>query len=185
MAKGPEKETACHPRIPNTLVINTLENIRWQGGCLPPSADAAKSVHGTGTTGVQRRREFEGYAPQSMAAHGGRRSALSREAAKARSRAVTERQRDVADIEAAEAPAERSAAAMPLGAVAKRRGWTRCRRTWPPAADVLWFVADSHKRNVPGQFPGPGRQRTAAAYSPTLWGSTIGDGGLNFSVRNG
>ena len=28
-------------------------------------------------------------------------------------------------------------------------------------------------------------QRTAAAYSPTWWGSTIGDGGLNFSVRNG
>ena len=32
---------------------------------------------------------------------------------------------------------------------------------------------------------GPGIQRTAAAYSPTWWGSTIGDGGLNFSVRNG
>ena len=28
-------------------------------------------------------------------------------------------------------------------------------------------------------------RRTAAAYSPTWWGSTIGDGGLNFSVRNG
>ena len=120
MARGPEKETACHRRIPNTLVINTLENIRWQGGA--PLADAGKSVHGIRTPGAQRRREFEGYAPQSMAAHGGRRSALSREAAKARSRAVTERQRDVADIEAAEAPAERSAAAMPLGAVAKRRG---------------------------------------------------------------
>ena len=32
---------------------------------------------------------------------------------------------------------------------------------------------------------GPGIRRTAAAYSPTWWGSTIGDGGLNFSVRNG
>ena len=31
----------------------------------------------------------------------------------------------------------------------------------------------------------PGIRRTAAAYSPTWWGSTIGDGGLNFSVRNG
>ena len=30
-----------------------------------------------------------------------------------------------------------------------------------------------------------GLRRTAAAYSPTWWGSTIGDGGLNFSVRNG
>ena len=28
-------------------------------------------------------------------------------------------------------------------------------------------------------------RRTAAAYSPTWWGRTIGDGGLNFSVRNG
>ena len=28
-------------------------------------------------------------------------------------------------------------------------------------------------------------RRTAAAYSPTWWGSTIGDGELNFSVRNG
>ena len=31
----------------------------------------------------------------------------------------------------------------------------------------------------------PGLRRTAATYSPTWWGSTIGDGGLNFSVRNG
>ena len=30
-----------------------------------------------------------------------------------------------------------------------------------------------------------GIRRTAAAYSSTWWGSTIGDGGLNFSVRNG
>ena len=30
-----------------------------------------------------------------------------------------------------------------------------------------------------------GARRTAAAYSPTWWGSTIGDAGLNFSVRNG
>ena len=28
-------------------------------------------------------------------------------------------------------------------------------------------------------------QKTAATYSPTWWGSTIGDGELNFSVRNG
>ena len=30
-----------------------------------------------------------------------------------------------------------------------------------------------------------GLRRTAATYSPTWWGSTIGDGELNFSVRNG
>ena len=28
-------------------------------------------------------------------------------------------------------------------------------------------------------------RKTAATYSPTWWGSTIGDGELNFSVRNG
>ena len=28
-------------------------------------------------------------------------------------------------------------------------------------------------------------EKVAATYSPTWWGSTIGDGGLNFSVRNG
>ena len=27
--------------------------------------------------------------------------------------------------------------------------------------------------------------KVAATYSPTWWGSTIGDGELNFSVRNG
>ncbi len=30
-----------------------------------------------------------------------------------------------------------------------------------------------------------GFRKTAATYSPTWWGSTIGDGELNFSVRNG
>ena len=30
-----------------------------------------------------------------------------------------------------------------------------------------------------------GSRKTAATYSPTWWGSTIGDGELNFSVRNG
>ena len=30
-----------------------------------------------------------------------------------------------------------------------------------------------------------GFRKAAAAYSPTWWGSTIGDGELNFSVRNG
>ena len=28
-------------------------------------------------------------------------------------------------------------------------------------------------------------KNVAATYSPTWWGSTIGDGELNFSVRNG
>ena len=41
------------------------------------------------------------------------------------------------------------------------------------------------KRKDPGVRRRPGPRRTAATYSPTWWGSTIGDGGLNFSVRNG
>ena len=39
-------------------------------------------------------------------------------------------------------------------------------------------------RNEPG-VAGTSSSRTAAAYSPALTGSTIGDGGLNFSVRDG
>ena len=39
-------------------------------------------------------------------------------------------------------------------------------------------------RNEPG-VAGTSSSRTAAAYSPALPGSTIGDGGLNFSVRDG
>ena len=32
---------------------------------------------------------------------------------------------------------------------------------------------------------GDSYKKVAATYSPTWWGSTIGDGELNFSVRNG
>ena len=42
-----------------------------------------------------------------------------------------------------------------------------------------------HKRRSPGVFRRPGFQKTAATYSPNWWVSTIGDGELNFSVRNG
>ena len=41
------------------------------------------------------------------------------------------------------------------------------------------------QKKGPDSFRIGALQRTAAAYSPTWWGSTIGDGGLNFSVRNG
>ena len=54
------------------------------------------------------------------------------------------------------------------------------------AADVMW-APDPRGRNTKrlGWIFQSSLQRTAAAYSPTWWGSTIGDGGLNFSVRNG
>ena len=41
------------------------------------------------------------------------------------------------------------------------------------------------RQKGPAGFLQSDLRRTAAAYSPTWWGSTIGDGGLNFSVRNG
>ena len=43
----------------------------------------------------------------------------------------------------------------------------------------------AHIRRMPGVERRLAFQRTAATYSPTWWGSTIGDGELNFSVRNG
>ena len=66
-----------------------------------------------------------------------------------------------------------------------RRG-TKCSRR-----STGWTVrskkgSDSDINEDPrANIVGPGIRKTAAAYSPTWWGSTIGDGGLNFSVRNG
>ena len=40
-------------------------------------------------------------------------------------------------------------------------------------------------QKTPGSNWTQGSRKTAATYSPTWWGSTIGDGELNFSVRNG
>ena len=42
-----------------------------------------------------------------------------------------------------------------------------------------------YTQNIPTGFLQSGCRRTAATYSPTWCGSTIGDGELNFSVRNG
>ena len=41
------------------------------------------------------------------------------------------------------------------------------------------------KKDAPGQSVRKRLRRTAAAYSPNWWVSTIGVHGLNFSVRNG
>ena len=69
-------------------------------------------------------------------------------------------------------------------------GW----KTWPPPETGTGreWTEDTEKkggpsrtnRNEPG-VAGTSSSRTAAAYSPALTGSTIGDGGLNFSVRDG
>ena len=41
------------------------------------------------------------------------------------------------------------------------------------------------QKKVPGRHLTIGDSKTAATYSPNWWVSTIGDGELNFSVRNG
>ena len=43
----------------------------------------------------------------------------------------------------------------------------------------------SENKKIPGARQSPGDRKTAATYSPNWWVSTIGDGELNFSVRNG
>ena len=43
----------------------------------------------------------------------------------------------------------------------------------------------SENKKIPGTRQSLGDRRTAATYSPNWWVSTIGDGELNFSVRNG
>ena len=62
---------------------------------------------------------------------------------------------------------------MPLGAVGEA-DWGSdysCRFYIRKAPDVI---------DIRGSY-----EKVAATYSPTWWGSTIGDGELNFSVRNG
>ena len=50
---------------------------------------------------------------------------------------------------------------------------------------VVPFERSENKKKSPVVARQPGTQRTAATYSPNWWVSTIGDGELNFSVRNG
>ena len=64
----------------------------------------------------------------------------------------------------------------PSGAAAKQRGVN--------VAGVP-FERSENKKKSPVVARQPGTQRTAATYSPNWWVSTIGDGELNFSVRNG
>ena len=51
-------------------------------------------------------------------------------------------------------------------------------------AAVFGFLRAAQKK-VPGRHQTIGDSKTAATYSPNWWVSTIGDGELNFSVRNG
>ena len=46
-------------------------------------------------------------------------------------------------------------------------------------------MTGKYTKKAPGVARRSGLRRTAATYSPNWWVSTIGDGELNFSVRNG
>ena len=65
----------------------------------------------------------------------------------------------------------------PSGAARSAGGWTA-------VADVFEFERSENEETLTvvrqSGFP-----KTAATYSPNWWVSTIGDGELNFSVRNG
>ena len=54
---------------------------------------------------------------------------------------------------------------------------------------IAWSAARNHDRHIRKRvrpvFTGRTLRTTAATYSPTWSGSTIGDDGLSFSVRNG
>ena len=66
----------------------------------------------------------------------------------------------------------------PRGQPRKRRGVGE--RHLPP-----FSVFAQRAKKVPGRHQTIGDSKTAATYSPNWWVSTIGDGELNFSVRNG
>ena len=66
----------------------------------------------------------------------------------------------------------------PGGRPRQRRGVSK--RHQPP---FLSLSEDQTKK--PGRLSTSGLPKTAATYSPNWWVSTIGDGELNFSVRNG
>ena len=67
----------------------------------------------------------------------------------------------------------------PLGATAKRRGGGTA------VGVVFGSSLNEVKTKKPGRHLTIGLPKTAATYSPNWWVSTIGDGELNFSVRNG
>ena len=47
------------------------------------------------------------------------------------------------------------------------------------------YFRTSHNERSPVELSRSGFRKAAAAYSPTWWGSTIGAGAFNFSVRDG
>ena len=57
---------------------------------------------------------------------------------------------------------------------------------FPPSERSDCVIRRAENEKSPASFDvGDSYKKVAATYSPTWWGSTIGDGALNFSVRNG
>ena len=81
--------------------------------------------------------------------------------------------------------------APPIGgkskiALSEQKVTLGCRRHSKLEKGSVWNTRSTrYKQKSPNSDWSPGIRRTAATYSPTWWGSTIGDGELNFSVRNG
>ena len=68
----------------------------------------------------------------------------------------------------------------------QRPGMRITRRHADPCRRPSDTSTPGHNERTPRMILSPGAsRRTAAAYSPAWSGSTIGDGGLSFSVRNG
>ena len=65
------------------------------------------------------------------------------------------------------------------------RGRRGARGVGPAGAGVLRGLSVAKTKDPRNSIGVRGSRRTAATYSPNWWVSTIGDGELNFSVRNG
>ena len=60
----------------------------------------------------------------------------------------------------------------------------RARRALP-LSGTFGDERSEYNERSPVEFLRSGSRKAAAAYSPTWWGSTIGAGAFNFSVRDG
>ena len=69
--------------------------------------------------------------------------------------------------------------------VSPPRGQREARGVGPAGAGVLRCLSGAKTKDPRNSIGVRGSRRTAATYSPNWWVSTIGDGELNFSVRNG
>ena len=65
------------------------------------------------------------------------------------------------------------------------RGRREARGVGPAGDGVLRCLSGAKTKDPRNSIGVRGSRRTAATYSPNWWVSTIGDGELNFSVRNG